>query len=347
MAVLDKRIDSELLVLACVHNQENLPSIINLLEAFNPTCKSPLVIYALHLIELVGRADPLLIPHKLNKAISSNATTSKSIVNAFIHLQERHGRELASVFPFTAISPYPTMHYEVCAMAHDKRVSLVIVPYHKRFGVGWNVITQPNKKGIEVTNENILKTSVCSVAIIVDRGLLGNNMRPLLKNWSRYRVVVLFLGGDDDREALALGARMAHHPNIDLTIVRLHTHGHDIGDDFFDSDTYYEETEMDNELMSEFRLRMAGNNRVAYMEEVATDGDGTIEVIQSMEDEYELVIVGRRHNKRSPLLVGLERDEETQLGVIGDILLSADLNGNSSILVVQQYVDVLPTGKQT
>lgn len=48
--------DGELRLLVCIHTHRNVPAIINLLEASNPTTKSPLCIYVLHLVELTGHA---------------------------------------------------------------------------------------------------------------------------------------------------------------------------------------------------------------------------------------------------------------------------------------------------
>ncbi|KAI3867944.1 hypothetical protein MKW92_049905 [Papaver armeniacum] len=53
--------NAELRILACVYHEENVPSIVNLLEASNATTYSPICVYTLHLIQLQGRATPLLI----------------------------------------------------------------------------------------------------------------------------------------------------------------------------------------------------------------------------------------------------------------------------------------------
>lgn len=250
--ILLSKPDSELCILACLHNEENLPTTINILEAINPTKRTPICIYALHLVELVGRLDPLLISHKLMKKPSTKASTSKGIVNAFRLFEQSYGRHIASAHPFTAVAAYPTMHDEVCAMALDKRVSLIIIPFHKRL-TDSNVTTELNKKAIRMMNDKILKSAPCSVVIIVDRGLL-HSARPALSTWSPYRIAVLFLGGADDREALALGARMAGQPNINLTIVRLLENRQTPGGQNTSS-----ERNADNDVVSEFRRNLDGN----------------------------------------------------------------------------------------
>uniref|UniRef100_A0A2N9IKG5 Uncharacterized protein n=1 Tax=Fagus sylvatica TaxID=28930 RepID=A0A2N9IKG5_FAGSY len=268
------RPDSELRILVCIHDQENVPTIINLLEALNPSKRSPLSIYLLHLIELVGRANPLLITHKLTKRPSSKASPSEPIVNAFRYYEHSsHG--LVTVFPFTAISHCKTMHDDVCSLALDKRTSLIIVPFYK--DIHANGAMGSHKKTIRILNNNVLDKAPCSIAILVDHGN-QKTTRPILTTWSSYRVVVLFLGGADDWEALALGARMAGHPNISLTVIRfLENESVTSGNE--------EERKLDSEVVSEFRLSMAGNYHVMYIEEVVTDGMGTISVIRSMENK--------------------------------------------------------------
>uniref|UniRef100_A0A2N9IFQ4 Cation/H+ exchanger transmembrane domain-containing protein n=1 Tax=Fagus sylvatica TaxID=28930 RepID=A0A2N9IFQ4_FAGSY len=267
--VMHLRPDSELRILVCIHDQENVPTIINLLEALNPSKRSPLSIYLLHLIELVGRANPLLITHKLTKRPSSKASPSEPIVNAFRYYEHSsHG--LVTVFPFTAISHCKTMHDDVCSLALDKRTSLIIVPFYK--------------------------------------------------------------------DIHANGARMAGHPNISLTVIR-----------FLENESVAsgneEERKLDSEVVSEFRLSMAGNYHVMYIEEVVTDGTGTISVIRSMENNYELILVGRRHDRRSPLISGLvDWNEQVELGAIGEVLTSADFLGNTTILVVQQQTNIVNDG---
>ncbi|KAH0664531.1 hypothetical protein KY290_027010 [Solanum tuberosum] len=335
---------SELRVLACIHDQENVPSTINLLEALHPSNQSHMDIAMLHLIEMVGRAHPLLINHKLPLMMkhTNEASASKRIINAF-KVFEKNFCETVTMHPFTAISPYVMMHDEVCTMALERRASLVMIPFHKRLTSSTTSSVnqkRASKMGIKTMNDKILQTTPCSVAIIVDRSLV-NTSRPILEAWSLYRVGVLFLGGPDDREALALGERMAGKQNISLTIVRLvllHESGNYSNNNTSSSDYETIQKMMDNEMLSEARSDMAGNYRVKYVEKLIRDGTGTAAVMRSMEDEYELIIVGRRHDSQSPLLLGLsDWVEESELGPVGDMFALADSQSNSTILVVQQH----------
>ncbi|XP_057983587.1 cation/H(+) antiporter 15-like [Malania oleifera] len=332
--VMNSRLDSELRVLVCIHDEDGVPATINLIEACNPTKRSPIVIYLLHLVKLVGRPNPILIPYKMSTRPGSKCRPSEHIVNAFRYY-EQTSNGLISVHPYTAISTHASMHDDTCRIALDRRTSLIIIPFHKRLNA--NGATGSFSNCIKTVNNNVLNTAPCSVAILVDRGLV-NTSRPMLATWSSYRVAVIFFGGADDREALALGARMAGHPNINLTMVRLLENGN-----INNADT--RERRLDNEVVGEFRLSMVGNYRVMYMEEVVMDASGTVAAIRSMEDNYELLLVGRRHDPTSRLMRGvMDQNELSALGVLGEVLASADFQGNTSVLVVQQHTNVVEEG---
>lgn len=67
---------------------------------------------------------------------------------------------------------------------------------------------------------------------------------------------------------------------------------------------------------------------------------GTVAVIKSMENNYELVMVGRNHDNLSPIRSWLAFwNEYRELGTVGDVLASADFMGNTTILAVQQQTE--------
>ncbi|KZV49314.1 cation/H(+) antiporter 15-like [Dorcoceras hygrometricum] len=338
--LLDLKPDSELRLLACVHNQENVPPIINLLESLNPTKRSPIDVCLLHLVELVGRSHPLLIPHKLGSVNSAETCTPKSIINAFQILQQRYYGAI-TVHPFTAISPYAIMHDEVCEMAVDRRVSLVIFPFHRRF----NTTAESSSFNIKTVNDRILQTLPCTTAIVVDRSptIISSSATTGAASSSSYEdgpfgVAVFFIGGPDDREALAIGSRMVSQPNIHLTIYRLILKEDAISIDIVDSNM---EKKLDNEVMDEIlvKSRNNGDTRVSYVEQVVRDGTGTVALIRAIENKHEVIIIGRRHDTTSPLLGGLsDWSEDSELGTIGDMFALVDSNATSTILVVKNHI---------
>ncbi|XVF60005.1 hypothetical protein PTKIN_Ptkin08bG0007700 [Pterospermum kingtungense] len=326
--VMDSRLDSELRVLVCAYDEENVPSAINILRALNPCKQSPVAVYLLHLIELTGSAAPVLIPHnKKTRRMSSKTRSSGPVINAFKNLEEEHG-DYVSVFPFVAISPPQTMHDDVCTIALDKVASLVIIPFYKRFYD--DGAFHSCKQAFKTANQNVLDQAPCSVALLVDRGNIRTKSA-IWTCWSSYEVAVVFLGGPDDREALTLGIRMAGSPNINVTLIRLMYDG-DL------PDNYMEGWRLDHELLYEFQINICDNFNAKYIEEPVMDGAGTAAVLRNLKNHYELLVVGRRHDDMSPLLSGLrEWYENKELGVIGDLLASSDFLGNTTILVVQQH----------
>ncbi|WMV34519.1 hypothetical protein MTR67_027904 [Solanum verrucosum] len=343
--------DSEFRVLACIHTPRNVPTIINLLEASCPTKKSPICIYALHLVELTGRSSAMLIVHNTRKsgrpALNRTQAQSDHIINAFENFEQHVGS--VSVQPLTAISPYSTMHEDICTVAEDKRVAFLIIPFHKQQTVdGGMEITNPNFRTI---NQNVLANAPCSVGILVDRGLSGSTR--LAANQVSHHVAVLFFGGPDDREALSYGLRMREHPGINLTVMRFlpgqsaleearsgsrrsNMNDPNVLTIVTDDD---KEKQLDEDYVSAFRLRTANDDSVVYIERVVNHGEETVAAIRTIDQSHDLFIVGRGQGTISPLTAGLtDWSECPELGAIGDLLASSDNAAIVSVLVVQQYV---------
>ncbi|XP_028797973.1 cation/H(+) antiporter 15-like [Neltuma alba] len=341
--------DAELRILVCIHTPRNVPTIINLLEASNPTKKSPICTYVLHLVELTGRTSAMLIVHNTRKpdcpAINRTQAQSDHIINAFENFEQHVGG--VSVQPLTAISPYSTMHEDICNLAEDKRVSFIIIPFHKQQTVDGGM--EATNMAFRTINQNLLANSPCSVGILVDRGLTGSNR--LAANQITHHVVVLFFGGPDDREALSYAGRMLDHPGIHLTVMRF-VPGEEAVEQ--QSGTNKDrEKRLDESILKEFRIRSEhDDSQLAYTEKVVNNGEETVAAIRSMDDIHNLFIVGRGQGIITPLTAGLtDWSECPELGAIGDLLASSDFAATASVLVVQQYIgsfgDALTTPEHT
>ncbi|KAI4332055.1 hypothetical protein L6164_016994 [Bauhinia variegata] len=336
------RLDTELRVLVCVHTPRNVPTIINLLDATYPSKKSPMCVYVLHLVELTGRASAMLIVHSARRSgrPTGNKTEAQSdhIINAFENFEQHTGH--VSAQPLTAISPYSSMHEDICSLAEDKRVPFIIIPFHKQQTVDGAM--EGTNPAFRIVNQNLLAHSPCSVGILVDRGLNGSNH--LTMNKSSRQVAVLFFGGPDDREALSYACRMSEHPEISLTVMRF-VPGDD-AEEILTSEAnrllymnVHRERMQDEEYINEFRTRTANDESICYLECVVNNGEQTVAAIRSMNSGHDLLIVGRGQDIVSPLTSGLtDWSECPELGVIGDLLASSDFATTASVLVVQQYV---------
>ncbi|XP_073009002.1 cation/H(+) antiporter 15-like [Typha latifolia] len=355
--------DAELRLLACVHTIRNVPSIVALLDFANPTKRTPIFVYALHLIELTGRASNLLvlqnatIAKKLKHRGPTNPTAtgaqaeSDHIFAAFENYEQHAGG--VSVQFLSTISPYTSMHEDVCILVEEKHVALIVLPFHKQQTVDGGM--EPINPGIRNFNENILSTAPCSVAVLVDRGLSASVSRLA----AMHRVALLFFGGPDDREALALASRMVDHPGISFTIIRFLPAGQaHSGSGSGDSRVITivtdetQERQLDDACLNEFRVRNVGNDAIAYVEKAAANSGDTVAALREMASVHELFIVGRQQSGAgAALTAGLSEWEECpELGTIGDLLASSDFATMVSVLVVQQFVgvgsgstEVLPT----
>ncbi|KAI3917190.1 hypothetical protein MKW92_013467 [Papaver armeniacum] len=319
--------NTELRMLVCIQNQDNVPATVHLLKASNPTRNSQIRVYLIHLVELVGRATPIFIAHKKNqRPPSSTQGLSGRIVNVFNRYEENN-IETISVKPYTAVSPFDAMHIDVCTMALNKKTCLIIIPFHKQLDSTTKLFT-PNV-GFKDVNKEIINKAPCSVGIILDRGLLGG-FRFVFASWLSYHVSMLFIGGADDREALAYSARMSQHPSISFTMVRV-VMSKEIQD-------YFDERLLDDEAVGDTRQSMSGNDQFIYMEEFVKDRAGFLSLIKSMANEYQLLMVGRNQDLNLLCTIGVGEwndDEPTELGIIGDMIAS-DLEGKATLLVMQQ-----------
>ncbi|KAI3862489.1 hypothetical protein MKX03_011577 [Papaver bracteatum] len=330
--------DAELRLLACIHNPRDVPTITRLLDITHPSKKSPIYVFALLLVELTGRASAMLIVHNTRKSglPAMNRTQSKSnqIVNAFENYEQNAA--FVTVQPLTAMSPYSTMHEDICNLAEDKRVSIVILPFHKQQTI-YGGMEEPNP-AFRTVNQNVLANAPCSIGILVDRGL-GASARDTNSNGGN-NIVVLFFGGPDDREALAYALRMSENPSVSLTVHRFipgeeargwsRRHDGDSTDnDMLSVVTDNErERQLDEDFISDFRMKTSNNESVVYKKIVTNNGEDTVSAIKSMDHDHDLYIVGRGQGMPSPLTDGLtDWSKYPELGAIGDILASAGVGG--------------------
>ncbi|XP_027337562.1 cation/H(+) antiporter 15-like [Abrus precatorius] len=316
------RRDSELRIMVCIYNNENIPTILNLLEASYASRESTVAVIALVLVELLGRARPILVAHQPHDTLRSMSCNSNHIDNALRqYAQQNEG--LVSVQSFTSISNFDTKYDDICRISLDRRANILILPFHKRWEIDGSV--EVTQRSIQIMNVKVLERAPCSVGILVDRGILSGSPSLLMAKATFY-VAVLFIGGADDAEALAYGTRMARHECVSVTVVRFLLFGEENSKD----------RKRDSDLIDEYRYYNAGNRRFEVIDEVVKDGIEMSTCIRRFIDYFDLVMVGREHQDCAMLQGHDQWSECPELGVIGDMLASQDFVTKASVLVVQQ-----------
>ncbi|KAG4989852.1 hypothetical protein JHK84_032404 [Glycine max] len=318
------RRDLELRVMVCIHNNENLPMILNLLEASYASRESRIEVTALVLVELQGRARPILFanqeqPHDEMRSMSCNASHIDNALRQYAQQNEGY----VSVQSFTSISTFETMYDDICKISLDTGSNILILPFHKRWEIDATV--EISHRTIQTMNIEVLERAPCSVGILVDRGILSPSPSLLMARAAFY-VAVFFIGGQDDAETLAYASRMVRHECVYVTVVRFLLFGQENSKD----------RKRDSDLIDEYRYYNAGNQRFELMNEVVKNGIEMSTCIRRLIDYFDLVMVGREHPD-SVIFQGHDQWSECQeLGVIGDMLASPDFVTKASLLVVQQ-----------
>lgn len=325
--ILHSRRNDELRILACLHCPENVQAVISLLQASNPTMVSPISLVVLHLVKLTGRSTSVLVAHRQRDKPSANPSKSEQIFSAFGKFEQLNEGRVVVCNSYKGISPYATMHNDVCSLALEKRTILIIIPFHKQWIYGELVQTSYAFRHL---NKNVLEKAPCSVGVLLDRIKL-KNPRYIISELLLQRVAVLFFGGADDREALSYGQRMSENPNVKLRLIRFTTSNSTeiVGGKA-------RSKMLDDNILNDFKYNTMRCERVSYREEIVSGGMDVVSVIRSMGNDYDLVLVGRRHGE-SQIMSQLNKwSERGELGAVGEILAATDLKFGASVLVLQQ-----------
>lgn len=305
-----------------MQNQDIVPSFINILEASNATEQSPIAVIAVLLEEVVGRATHMLVAHQSTRILQPNNSRSGHIINA-LRQYELCNESCVTIQSFSAVSHFDMVHDDICRVALDQNATFLILPFHKHWEIDGSIGSI--NRSVQNMNIKVMEKAPCSVGILVDRGILTGSMS-ILNGQSIFHVAVIYIGGPDDAESLCYAARMGAHSNVTLTIIRFLLHGTDNARD----------RKQDNNLIDEVRQANVENQNFKFQEQIAKDGVGLAASLRSLDNSFDLVIVGKNH-QASEVMMGLQAWSECpELGVVGDILASSDFGSTASVLVVKQ-----------
>ncbi|KAK7400094.1 hypothetical protein VNO78_11294 [Psophocarpus tetragonolobus] len=314
--IMSLKPDSELRIVACVYKTHHLSPMKDVLDLCCPTAEQPIVVDALHLIELVGRASPIFISHRIQRTISSSCQKSYSddVILAFDLYEHDHIGAVTS-HAYTAISPPTMMHEDVCQLALDKVASIIILPFHIRWSNDGGI--ESDDKNTRALNCKLLEIAPCSVGILVSRSSI--------QSASTIRLALIFLGGKDDREALYLAKRATRNSRIKLVVYHL------VPKDQTPDMEYLRDS------VALEHIKKLNLENLSYEKLMVNSGPETSLVLRQIVNEHDFFIVGRRHDLDSPQTEGLTTwSEFSELGAIGDLLASSDFESRACVLVVQQ-----------
>ncbi|KAL4202389.1 hypothetical protein AMTRI_Chr02g220770 [Amborella trichopoda] len=347
---------SELRIMACLHSPRNVPAAISLLEASKGTPSSPLLVYAMHLLELTDRTAATIMfkvrADPTGHASAAAPTDEASIENDEIvqaldtYVGSTSGLTIRHL---NAIASFSTMHEDIVNAAQDALVSLILLPFHKvqRVDGRMEEVAGSAGPGFQGVNRRVQRSAPCSVAILVDRGIGGATQ--LTAVHVSHHVAVLFFGGADDREALAFASRMAEHRGISIEVVHFIPMVEDEDNISIAGDADVEkvseiaererERRLDCEFLEDFHTRCIATGQVGYLERRVGNGAEMVEELRGMEEMYNLFVVGRGEGSRpSKLIEGMsDWDDCPELGPVGDFLASPDFSITASVLVMKQH----------
>ncbi|VVA90460.1 unnamed protein product [Arabis nemorensis] len=142
------------------------------------------------------------------------------------------------------------------------------------------------------------------------------------------QVCLIYVGGNDDKEAKALAEHMRGNQQASLTVLRLIAMSHP------DESTVWSQSQTVDMNRYEEKPR---DKSVTYIDMMVADGRETSKILHSVAYDYDLFLVGRSSGIGTAVTKGLgDWMEFEELGVIGDLLASEYYPSRASVLIVQQ-----------
>lgn len=331
----------EMRILCCVHHDQDISIFLPLLKATNPTVQSPTWAYVAHLNSLEGRAVPV-VSHDDRKIRRVHSNRSDRIAYAF----EKHAADsngLVTTKIYNMIAPYKSMHQNICSLAQEESVALIVSPFHNNYAS----IDINEVGGIRIFNNNLQNFSPCTVGILVDKGM---SQFTSSEHGFSCNVGVVFVGGADDREAVTFATRMLGNTSVNMTLVRLQVtnyynnsnNNNNNNNAKHDSDIEEKiEKKLDEAVIHDFRVKSETYNpNFLYREIAVGDIEQALDGIRTLGSTQNLILVGRQRHVTKSIFdeAMLEWSDNPELGAIGDFVASADFqDGKTSVLVMQRY----------
>ncbi|XP_022991854.1 cation/H(+) antiporter 28-like [Cucurbita maxima] len=334
---------SELKILLCIHGPHNTGAAINIMEISRGTANPGVVVYVTDMIELTDEIAATLVQGEGVDTVTVTHTgvtqMRDQVTTAFQRYVDENGDGI-TLRRMLALSAFNCMAQDICILAEDLLGALIILPFHKHQRGDGSL--SEGQAGFRYVNRKVIRHAPCSVGILVDRGL--GSVEKISRSYVTLNVAVIFIGGKDDREALAYAGRVARHPGVKLSVIRFLVDA-DAENAARRAGTYRisvaeqeEEMRQDDECFAYFYERHVAGGHVAYVEKHMASSAETYSTLKSLEGQYTLVIVGRGGGVNSVLTYGMNDWQQCpELGPIGDVLSGSEFSAKTSVLIVHQH----------
>ncbi|KAL0725879.1 hypothetical protein Bca4012_040478 [Brassica carinata] len=339
--------NEELRVLSCVYGARCARGEIAIISSLSGShgASKPFTPILMHLVPLPKKRKSELLYHEHDEDVHVDddfGTNESLMVNDSIDSFAKDSKIL--IQQVKLVTQMVSMHEEICNATEDLRVNIVFLPFHKHQRIDGK--TTNDGEHFRQMNRNVLRHAPCSVGIFVDRNITGFNQPHGFG--SVQNVAVLFFGGPDDREALALCKWFANNTLIHLTIIRFvpedshpespvrNASPRDSSDVLIEVQGINQtEYEADRSLLEEFHNRFVSTGQVGFIEKRVSNGPHTLTILREIGEMYSLFVVGKSRGD-CPMTVRMKDWEECpELGTVGDFFASS-LDVNASVLVVQK-----------
>ncbi|KAK9036043.1 hypothetical protein V6N11_078064 [Hibiscus sabdariffa] len=342
--------ESELRMLACVYMPRQVSGQVSLVSALSGCQNAPIKPYLVHLVELPKKKKSKLMYHQLEEG-DQYSDEEEYGGNDLIEISDALDSFISEtkilVQQSKIVSSFQTIDQVVCESAKDLRVAIIFLPFHRHQRIDGKM--ENTMEEIRTINHKVIRDAPCSVGIFVDRGHTGFQQphgSPSVQN-----IATFFFGGPDDREALACSKRMLMHSQVNLTVFRFIQTNSNIHNTWINNASHKDEevimaissagteNEIDNAFVDTFYNRYVAQGQASLVEKHVSNGVETVAAIREiLEEMYSLVIVGKGGRRSCPLTTGLSDWEECpELGSVGDLLASSEMNFNGSLLVIQRH----------
>ncbi|KAL6655121.1 hypothetical protein ACP70R_005947 [Stipagrostis hirtigluma subsp. patula] len=364
--------EEELRMLACVHGARGTPGMLSLVELLASEPRAQPTVHVLHFYGVARRqAGPRLYhrrvqdsEHKRMGSRHDAATQVNCAVDVFASATGLAIRQVDAGDRGAATNAKAVRRW-----TEDVRAGLLLVPYHKDQHYDGRMVCRRDDR--RQLNLEVLARAPCTAAILADRPFrrsgttfqLPTKMSTSMEAAGSQgdetvttRVAAVFLGGPDDREAVAIACRLAKNESVRLTVIRFvlrgAQHGRAAATSSADDATGGEVSvvvnnddatggggggDPDEECMAAFRRAYVAKERAAYAEKAVTGPMDVVEALRGMAGAYALLVAGRGGRQPEELVVGLEGWAEcAKVGPVGEILASDGSLEMGSVLVVQQ-----------